>query len=98
MYESFVCVITHHWSLTALGDCHLRCWDETSPGAGVTSLAAEMASEAVNKQLGPCLILLTKTGTVLWSARHEELGLPHSGSWASHGPELPEHRDPPCVS
>lgn len=91
-------MFAHHWSLKALGDCHLWCWDETSPGAGVTSVTAEMASETVNKQLGPCLILLTKTGTVLWSARHEELGLPHSGSWASHGPELPEHRDPPCVS
>lgn len=73
-------MFTHHCSLKALGDHHLRCWDETSTGAGVTSVTAEMASEAVNKQLGPCLILLTRTGTVLWSARHEELGLPCSGS------------------
>lgn len=72
--------MTHHCSLKALGDCHLGCWDEMSPGAGVTSVTADMASEAVNKQLGPCLILLTETGPVLWSARHEELWLPRSGS------------------
>lgn len=46
-----------------------------------------MVSEAVNKQLGSCLALPSKTWTVLRSFRHEE---PGAESCASHGPKLPE--------
>lgn len=55
-------IFTFHFAWM-LWEAHLRCYHKTNNDAGVPSVAAEMASEAVNKQLGPCLTSLNKTDT-----------------------------------
>lgn len=54
-------VYLHATFSPTLWETHLRCLHETGNAAAAASVAAELASEAVSKQLGPCLTLLNKT-------------------------------------